>query len=274
MANTTLLRANRVAVKANGENLVADFYRTHTAVGSIHSENTEWKAPENVTNKTAARESFRVWAIEHAEEFNIQYDPVDRRTEGNVRKANYTTDEELVSDATSMLIAELRPLADKCKYGIEWAGVEHEDIVPMTKTATGRDLSTMGIENGKYSKSQNWAWAFVKFTMQFKFKGEVCYLPVEMQLVSGQLKKSGMNITDMNAKVKAEILEAKLATEAELDPPKESKSKANKAEDKPEDTKAEEPAPAPAEETPKEEDKKPKRGRKSKKDKEAEQNAQ
>ena len=34
-----LMRANRVAVKANGENIVADFYRTHKAVASIHSEN-------------------------------------------------------------------------------------------------------------------------------------------------------------------------------------------------------------------------------------------
>ena len=53
MGETTLVRANRVAVKADGENFVADFYRTHKAIGSIHSENTEWVAPEDATNKTA-----------------------------------------------------------------------------------------------------------------------------------------------------------------------------------------------------------------------------
>jgi hypothetical protein len=222
--SNNLLRANRVAVKANGENFVADFYKTHKAVGSIYSEVAGWEAPENA-NKTLARESFRLWAIENCEAFGIEWDPSDKRAPQNIRKAKYDSDESLIDDAMGIALPEMKALAEKCKYGVEWAGLEHDDIVPMTHTGSGRDLSTMGIEDGKYLKSGNWAWASIKFITNLKFKGEECYLPVSMQLVSGQLKKVGMGITEFNSKVKAEIINAGLATEEELDPPKESKPK-------------------------------------------------
>lgn len=230
MMNETLMRANRVAVKANGENFVADFYRTHKAVGSIHSENTDWVAPEDATNKTAARESFRQWAIANCADWGIDWKPQDMRTQNNVRKAKYDSDQALIDDAMSMLIPEMRALVDKCKYDIEWGGVNHEEIEPATHTGTGRELSTLGIVDGKYEKSGNWAWATLKFMTTFKFKGEECYIITAMQLVSGQLKKTGMGITEFNSKVKAEIIDAGLATEAELDPPKEAKPKKSKEE--------------------------------------------
>lgn len=230
MMNETLMRANRVAVKANGENFVADFYRTHKAVGSIHSENTDWVAPEDATNKTAARESFRQWAIANCADWGIDWKPQDMRTQSNVRKAKYDSDQALIDDAMSMLIPEMRALVDKCKYDIEWGGVNHEEIEPATHTGTGRELSTLGIVDGKYEKSGNWAWATLKFMTTFKFKGEECYIITAMQLVSGQLKKTGMGITEFNSKVKAEIIDAGLATEAELDPPKEAKPKKSKEE--------------------------------------------
>lgn len=224
---TNLLRANRVAVKANGENYVADFYKTHKMVGSIASENTEWTAPEDA-NKSMIRESFRMWVIENAEAFGIDWDPTDKRAPGNVRKAKYDSDEALIDDAMALVIPEMRALVEKCKYEIGWGGVEHDDIVPMTHTGTGRELTTMGIEDGKYLKSGNWAWANVKFITNFKFKNEECYLPIAMQLVSGQLKKVGMGITEFNNRVKNEIIGAGLATEEELDPPKESRPKKTK----------------------------------------------
>ena len=195
MMNETLMRANRVAVKANGENFVADFYRTHKAVGSIHSENTDWVAPEDATNKTAARESFRQWAIANCADWGIDWKPQDMRTQSNVRKAKYDSDQALIDDAMSMLIPEMRALVDKCKYDIEWGGVNHEEIEPATHTGTGRELSTLGIVDGKYEKSGNWAWATLKFMTTFKFKGEECYIITAMQLVSGQLKKTGMGLS-------------------------------------------------------------------------------
>ena len=265
---TDNMRANRVAIKANGENFIATSYRTHTIVADIHSENTEWKAPAD-GNKALIREDFRKWITENAGVFNIEYDPTDRRADGNVRKANYTTDDELVNDAMAMLLPQMQDLAGKVteKYpNIEWGGVAHDEIVPSQTTGSGRDLSTMGITDGKYNKSGNWAWAVLKFTVTMKYSGNEVYIPTEMQLVSGQLKKADMGIQKFTDAVKAEIIAAGLATVEEIDPPKEKKSK-------PVNLKKEEPAkeepvteetPAPVE-TPAEETPAPKkRGRKRK----------
>ena len=252
--STNLMRANRVAVKANGENFVASFYKTHKAIADIHSEDTEWKCPESATNKTSQRESFRQWVIENASIWNIDWNPADMRTDGNIRKANYTSDEELINDATGMIITEVRTLVDKCKYPIEWVCIQYEDITPMTETSSGKSLATMGITDGKYNKSGNWAWANITFTLTIRYKNEECYIPIAMSLVSGQLKKSGIGITEFNTRVKDEIIMSGLATAEELDPPKESKAKKTKSEKADaeaveqhvaEDTKAEEPTEKP-----------------------------
>lgn len=252
------MRANRVAIKANSENFIATFYRTHTIVADIHSENTEWKAPAD-GNKALIREDFRKWITENAGVFNIEYDPTDRRADGNVRKANYTTDDELVNDAMAMLLPQMQDLAGKVteKYpNIEWGGVSHDEIVPSQTTGSGRDLSTMGITDGKYNKSGNWAWAVLKFTVTMKYSGNEVYIPTEMQLVSGQLKKADMGIQKFTDAVKAEIIAAGLATAEEIDPPKEKKSKPvnlKKEEPAKEETVTEEasaPVETPAEETP------------------------
>lgn len=291
----TLVRANRVAVKVNGDGFIADFYRTHKIVGTVNSENTEWEAPADATNKTASRESFRQYVITNAVGYGIEWKPEDMRASQNIRKAKYDNDQSLIDDAMPMILAEMQTLTEKCKYGIEWGGLNHEDIVPLTHTGSGRDLSTMGIEDGKYAKSGNWAWANVNFTSIFKYNKEECYIPVTMQLVSGQLKKVGMGITEFTNRVKDEIINAGLATAEQLDPPKESKPKTKKSDteeqesrpktkkSKPktkkpadesvdvepivedpviEESKVEEPAPTPAE--------KPKRQRKSRAKKSAE----
>lgn len=226
---TENMRANRVAVKVNGEGFIADFYRTHKIVGTVDSENTEWEAPADATNKTASRESFRQYVISNANGYGIEWKPEDMRAPQNVRKAKYDSDQSLIDDALPIVLAEMQALTEKCKYDIEWGGVNHEDIVPLTHTGSGRDLSTMGIEDGKYSKSGNWAWANVNFTSVFKYNKEECYIPVTMQLVSGQLKKVGMGITEFTSRVKDEIINAGLATAEQLDPPKESKPKAKKS---------------------------------------------
>jgi len=263
-----MTRANRVAIKTNGDGFVATFYRTHTIVADIHSENTEWEAPAD-GNKALVREDFRKWITENAGTFEIEYDPADRRLDGNVRKANYTTDDELVSDAMAMLLPQMQDLAGKVteKYpNIEWGGVAHDEIVPSQTTGSGRDLSTMGITDGKYNKSGNWAWATLKFTTTMKYNGNEVYIPTDMQLVSGQLKKANIGIQKFTDAVKAEIIDAGLATADELDPPKEKKSKPVnlKKEEVAKEEPVKEEVPAPVE-TPVEEKPAPKkRGRKRK----------
>lgn len=263
--STKLMRANRVAVKVNGDNFVADFYKTHKLIGSIHSENTDWKPTED-TNKTALRESYRQWVIANCNDWNIDWKPEDMRDKDNIRRAKYDSDEVLIDDATSMLVNEMKKLVDKCKYKIEYVGITHEDIFPVNKTCTGRDLSTMGIIDGKY-KSGNWAWADIKFALTFKYKNEECYTIVTMKLVSGQLKKVGIGITDFNEIVRSEIINSGLATEQELD------NKDTKVDTEKSDTKKKTTTRKPKKEIAKEEVKeevpgeevKPKRRRKSKK---------
>lgn len=271
-----LVRANRVAIRTMGEDIVAVFYRTHKLLKEINSNDTTWNAPERAVNKLMVRENFRLWIIENAAEFGIQYDPIDRRSAENTRTPKYETDDMLIKDAESMILPEMRALVDKVtvKYpDVEWAGVAHDEIVPMTKTGSGKELTSLGIVNGRYGKGAgNWAWAVVKFTVTIKYRGNECYIPVQMQLVSGQLKKTGIGITDFIAKVKTEIIGAGLATAEELDPPKTKESKADKAQD----AKVEEPKQevktkkTHKQETAKEEKPAPKRQRRSKADKDAE----
>lgn len=248
-----LIRANKVTVKADGDEFVATFYRTHTMVTTINSADTAWAADDSCKdNKTLTRESFRQWIIAHAEEYGVEWKPQDMRDPSNIRKAKYETDQDLTGDAVAMLIPEMQTLTDKCKYDIAWGGIQYDDITPVYTTGSGKDLSTMGIQDGKYAKSGNWAWADILFMMSFRYKKEECYLPLTMHLVSGQLKKVGIGITEFNNRVRDEILNAGLATAEELDPPKD-KSNTSKSD-------AKEPVVEPVKEAPK------KSGRKKKSD--------
>lgn len=271
-----LMRANRVAVKLENGEFVAVFHKTHTVVGMIHQSNAEdFKVDEN-TNKALAREMFRQYAIDHAKDFNIEYDPQDRR-QGFVPKAQYDTDEALTKDALDMALPIMQGFASKMaeKYPVEWKGIDTEEttITPMIETASGKNLIALGIEDGKY-KSGNWAWATIGMSMTIGYNKQEVYVPFTMQLVSGQLKKCDMTITKFTEAVKAEIIAAGLATAEVLDPPKEKKSKAKKSDENPVEE-------APAEKKPEEESKtkkstkktadkadtpaKPKRQRRSKK---------
>lgn len=217
-----LTRANKVTINASNDGFKADFYRTHKHLCTVNSADTEFKPTEGMT-KSGIRELFRAYVIEHAEDYGIDWNPTDMRTADNIRKASYTTDDELVEDATSMIIKQMKPLAESCKYPIEWGGITFDDIVPMTETAKGTPLNTMGIIDGKYEKSGNWAWADILFTLTVKYNKNEVYMTVRMELVSGQLKKPKMGIMAFNEAIKTEIIESGLATAEELDPPKESK---------------------------------------------------
>lgn len=225
-----LVRANKVTVNVIEDgSYKADFYRTHKHICAVNSADTAFEPVEGMT-KSGVRELFRAYVIEHSEEYGVEWNPADLRADNNIRKSSYATDEELVEDATIMVLPMIKQLADSCRYGVEWRGIAHEDIVPMTHTGKGTPLSTLGIADGKYEKSGKWAWAFVGFTVTLGFKGEEIYVPIKMELVSGQLKKPKMGITLFNETVKHEIIDAGLATEDELDPPKEAKSKAKTTE--------------------------------------------
>lgn len=217
-----LMRANKVTVKLVEDLFVADFYRTHKHLVTVKQDETQWKAPEGIT-KSGERELFRAYVIEHSADYSVEWKPEDMRDASNLRRAVYTSDEELISDAQKMILPELNELVSKCKYPITFGGVTNDDIIALTKTGKGTLLSTMGIDGGKYAKNGNWAWAVVNMTATYKYKGSEFYVPVDIELVSGQLKKPKIGITKFNESIKLEIVASGLATEAELDPPKDIK---------------------------------------------------
>lgn len=221
-----LMRANKVTVKPVDDGFVADFSKTHKHIGTVKSTDTNWK-PDDEMTKTGQRESFRAWIIQNAKDFGIAWIPQDMRPDNLKMKPKYGTDEELINDALKMVMEQFKELGEKCKYGLGWGGVDVDEIVPMTKTGKGTDLSKLNIVKGKYKNSGNWAWAVIKLTATYKFKKSEIYLPFTMNLVSGQLSKPKIGIKAFTENIHDEIINAGLATHQELEPPKEKEKKSD-----------------------------------------------
>lgn len=230
-----LVRANRVVVKnEDNGNLVGEFWRTHKYVVSVKLS----ELPENLAkqiprdgNKSQIREKFRSIIKKNADKFGVNYDDTDRRMAENKRKPRYTTDQELIEDVTTVVNTDLPALVSKCKYDVTYGGVVITNIKPKSKTGSGTQLSQLGISDGKY-KNGNWAWADImtEVTVKYKSNNPVrIYLPI--QLVSGQIKKTKITITEFNELVMNGIVDCGYATEQELNPPK---TKNKKTDDKPE----------------------------------------
>ena len=242
----TLTRSNKLTVKVSDGILQGDFFRTHKHLLTVSAHETGWTAPANA-NKTTERESFRLWLMEHAATYGIMYDPTDRRNEANIRKATYKTEADVAEDAVAMVAPDIDTFVSKMPMADRISGhrITVESLTPKTHTSKGTDLSTMGIEDGKYASNGNLAWFDIEGVVTMDTaKGEI-YQTIRMELVSGQLKKFRMTQTQWNTEVLASMLEAGVVTEEELAPKKEKKAKAEKS------AKAETPAEEKVEETPK-----------------------
>lgn len=225
--NATLTRANRIAVQATDTGFKADYYRTHKHLATLLSEDTTWVADETA-NKTAQREDFRKWATEHADVVGILWQPQDLRAEGNLRVAKYEDDETLKADAVKMLWDDLWGLTNECGLGVTFGTLSADLITPMTTTAKGYDLSKMGVVDGKYSSTGNWAWAEVEMTLTLTKDEQEIYFLTTCQLVSGQLKKPHITKTSFTESIKESLKELGLWVE----PTKEAKAeKSAEAED-------------------------------------------
>jgi hypothetical protein len=226
-STATLTRANRIAIQTTEQGYRADFYRTHKHLATLASEDTTWVADETA-NKSAQREDFRKWAIDHAEVVGILWNPNDLRTEDNRRIAKYETDEMLKEDATAMLIADLIDLTAGCGLGVDYVSLTADLITPMTKTAKGYDLSKMGVIDGKYEKTGNWAWAEIEMTLTLTKEGQEIYYTTKIQLVSGQLKKPHITKTSFTEDIKQSLKEIGLWEEPTKEAKAEKSAKADK----------------------------------------------
>lgn len=227
--NTTI-RANRLTVKAltNGT-LQADLFRTHKHIATINSSDTSYQ-PQPDANKSAIREGFRAYVADHASEFGIDYDPTDRRTAENMRKASYLTEDDIREDAIAMITPDIEVFLSKMPHAdlITGHSIAIETLTPKTHTSKGTDLSTMGIENGKYASNGKYAWLDIEGTViMTTIKGEDIYKTFTLELVSGQLKKSRMTQTQWNLDAKQSLADIGIVDED----PKAKAEKSAKAED-------------------------------------------
>lgn len=229
---TTLTRANKLTVKVNTAGILqADFARTHKAIATITADQTKFQ-PSEGANRTAIREEFRSYMAKNAAEFGINYDPTDRRTAENTRLATYSDDAAVGTDAATMLTADINKLlAAGNPFNVALLGVEMDSIAAKTHTGKGTDLSTMGIEGGKYLKNGNWAWADLDLFAHFMRDSKPFEVLFQMELVSGQLKKTHLTKTSLTDSLKATMLDAGILTEEEANPTKAKAEKSAKAED-------------------------------------------
>ena len=208
-ASTTsaLVRANRIAVQVTSTGFKADFYRTHKKLATLLSEESGWEADESM-NKSALREDFRRFAIDHAGDIGILWNPQDLRSEENKRIPKYENDDILKADAVAMLEQDIYQLVAKCPHGVSYIFMEAETIVAVTHSAKGTDLTKLGVIDGKYERSGNWAWADVEMLVTLTKGGEELYYTTKVQLVSGQLKKPHITQTSFNDSIKESLKEA------------------------------------------------------------------
>ena len=221
--DTKMVRANRVSINATEDGYKADFYRTHKKITTVLSNETGWEADDTM-NKTAQREDFRQYMIKNAEVFGIEWKPQDMRADSNKRIAKYESDEVLTQDTIALVEDGIKALITKCPYEISLKGIEVDEIVPVAQSAKGTDLSKLGVIEGKYERSGNWAWADLALTVTMMANEEI-YYTTKCQLVSGQLKKPHITQTSFNESVKASLIEIGQITEETKEEAKEEEAK-------------------------------------------------
>ena len=202
-------RANRIAVQTIDTGYKADFYRTHKHLATLLSCETGWEADEQA-NKSAQREGCRKFAIEHSADIGIDWDPTDKRSDNNKRIPKYENDGVLIEDAIKLLWDDMWELVQASNLGVDMGLLSVDSISPVSRSAKGTDLSKLGIIDGKYEKSGNWAWADVEMVLTLTKDGQEIYYTTTCQLVSGQLKKPHITKTAFIEDVKKSLEEAGL----------------------------------------------------------------
>lgn len=207
-------RANRITVQAQDNSLMATFYRTHVKMVTVASTDTHWM-PKADTNKVAQREDFRQYVIDHAGDYGVEWNPTDMRAEGNMRIAKYTDTDTLIADAIALIGGDITELVKGTGFGIDGIILSPDDatVTPKTYTAKGTDLSTMGIEDGRYLKSGNWAWADIEVSVTLTKDDKTIYYLTNVELVSGQLKKPHITKTAIAEDIKASLAEVGIITD-------------------------------------------------------------
>ena len=213
--STLLERANKITIASTETGMTATFRRTHRVVASIAQADTGFIAnPEQ--NKTLQRESFRQYMIDNADSYGIKWDPSDNRMDINKRKSVYKTEEDIAEDAIAMITSDITQMISK----MPWADMITDTIItcdgvsPKYETSKGIYLDSMGIEDGRYANG-NYAWMNISISIEMQTADEIIYQILQMELVSGQLKKFKMSQTAWNNEIKTSLIEMGIIKEEE-----------------------------------------------------------
>ena len=176
-----MARANRVVVRTEGNGYVAEFLKTHKRITEVWSIETEWQRDPHHT-ATQARESYRTWVQEHADEFGVDWMPEYQAQAWDRHYWKYETDAQVEEDAIELMRWTIQSLCDKVGLKVDMGRMALDSIVP-------QECNLSYVENGRYLKTGNWASAQVNLEVRATVDGQEIDLIYPIQMVSGQLKK-------------------------------------------------------------------------------------
>ena len=188
-----MARANRVVVRVEADQYVAEFYKTHKSIAVVEQADTNWVA-DKTHNSTQARESFRTWVQNHAEEFGVDWSPEYQQQAWDRHYWKYENDAQVEEDAIELMAWTIRKVCEGCGLEVRMGEMALDSIVPM-------DSPLSYVEHGKYTKNGNWAVAQVNIEVRCSIEGtdiDIIY-PIEMR--SGQLTKIKLTKDEIKAMV-------------------------------------------------------------------------
>jgi hypothetical protein len=195
-----LLRANKITAVFSGEGVItASFYRTHTKLGVIKSDDAKiaelgYVAPvagegEEIT-PTQKLIHFKEFIQLNAVQFGYTFDPVDRRSEGNKFPSKYDakifaeTGIAVVTGRVAEITVSLQKSVDSLVKSKALAG---GSVITSEVISTADDLVVNPTEAYKDGSLK---YADAEVAVRFTLNGLQFDTVVPINLVSGQLKKS------------------------------------------------------------------------------------
>lgn len=195
-------RANRVVVRTENNGYVAEFFKTHKSIAVVEQSETNWTRNKE-HNSTQAREDFRTYVQNHAEEYGVAWMPELQAQAWERKYWKYETDEQVEEDAYELMRWTIGKLAENTGLGVAVTDVRLDAMVP-------QDSPLSYVENGKYTKNGNWAVATVRLAVEMQMGDRTEEIAYDIEMRSGQLTKIKMAKDEFKAMV-AEVFEVKTA---------------------------------------------------------------
>lgn len=176
-----MARANRVVVRTENNGYVAEFFKTHKSIAVVEQSETNWVA-DKTHNSTQARESFRTWVQNHADEYGVDWMPELQAQAWDRKYWKYETDKQVEEDAITLMGWTIKSLCEKVGLEVELGKMALDSIVPVASPLSY-------VEDGRYTKNGNWAVAQVNLEVRATVEGEEIDIIYPIEMRSGQLTK-------------------------------------------------------------------------------------